>query len=84
MATEVVMPQGGTGLDTGLVKQWLKHEGDAVRKGEPIVEVETEKLSLEVESPVDGILRKIFVAEGTEAAILSVLAIIGSADEAID
>jgi pyruvate/2-oxoglutarate dehydrogenase complex dihydrolipoamide acyltransferase (E2) component len=78
------MPQGGTGLDTGLVKQWLKHEGDAVRKGEPIVEVETEKLSLEVESPVDGILRRILVAEGTEAAILSVLAIIGSADEAID
>jgi pyruvate/2-oxoglutarate dehydrogenase complex dihydrolipoamide acyltransferase (E2) component len=84
MATEVVMPQAGQGLETGLVRQWLKREGDLVRKGEPIVEIETEKLSLEVEAPSDGILRKILVAEGTEVPILSVLAIIGSPDEAIE
>ncbi|MFI5254181.1 MAG: lipoyl domain-containing protein [Candidatus Limnocylindrales bacterium] len=83
MATEVLMPQAGADLETGLVRHWLKAEGDSVAKGEPIVEIETEKLSLEVEAPAAGVLRKILVAEGTEVPILSVLGIIGSPDEAI-
>jgi pyruvate/2-oxoglutarate dehydrogenase complex dihydrolipoamide acyltransferase (E2) component len=84
MAVNVVMPQAGQDLEVGLVKQWLKKEGDAVRRGEPIVQVETEKISLDVEAPTDGILRRIIVPDGEETPIFSVIGIIGSADEDID
>ena len=83
MAVNVVMPQAGQDLETGTVVQWLKREGDPVRKGEPIVQIETEKLSLDVESPIDGVLRRILVPDGTETPILSVIGILGSADEVI-
>lgn len=81
MATKVVMPQAGQDLETGLVKRWLKAEGDQVAKGEPIVQIETEKISLDVESPADGVLLRILVPEETEAAILSTLGIIGQPGE---
>jgi pyruvate/2-oxoglutarate dehydrogenase complex dihydrolipoamide acyltransferase (E2) component len=84
MAVEIVMPQAGQDLDVGTVKQWLKHQGDEVKRGEPIVEVETEKISLEIEAPADGVLRRILVGDGEEAAILSVIGVIAGADEAID
>ena len=83
MATNLVMPQAGQDLEVGLVRQWYKQVGDPVRKGEPIVLIETEKISLDVEAPVDGVLRKILVDEGNEAPIFGVIGIIGSADEAI-
>lgn len=84
MAVNVVMPQGGQDLEVGLVKQWLKREGDPVRKGEPIVQIETEKISLDVEAPADGVLRRILVPDGTETAIFAVIGIIAGADEEID
>lgn len=83
MAFKIIMPQAGQDLEVGLVKQWLKHEGDSVRKGEPIVSIETEKISLDIEAPGDGILRKILVPDGTETAIFSVIGIIAGADEEI-
>ncbi len=84
MLVNVVMPQGGQDLEVGLVVEWLKKEGDPVHKGELLVHVETEKISLDVESPTDGILRKIVVPGGTETAILSVIGIIATAGEEID
>ena len=54
MATKVIMPQAGQDLETGVVRHWLKAEGDRVAKGEALVEVETEKLTLEVEAPAAG------------------------------
>jgi pyruvate dehydrogenase E2 component (dihydrolipoamide acetyltransferase) len=81
MAVKVVMPQGGQDLETGLVKRWLKAEGDAVAKGEPIVQVETEKISLDVEAPAAGVLLRILVPEETETAIFSTLAVIGEPGE---
>ncbi len=83
MAVKVVMPQAGQDLETGLVKHWLKAEGDSVAKGEPIVQVETEKISLDVEAPVAGVLLRILVPDETEAAILSTLAVIGDPGEDI-
>jgi pyruvate/2-oxoglutarate dehydrogenase complex dihydrolipoamide acyltransferase (E2) component len=71
------MPQAGQDLETGVVKQWLKAEGDAVAKGEPLVEIETEKIALAVESPADGILLRILVPDNTETPILSTIAYIG-------
>jgi pyruvate dehydrogenase E2 component (dihydrolipoyllysine-residue acetyltransferase) len=75
------MPQAGQDLETGLVKHWLKSEGDAVAKGEPIVQVETEKITLDVEAPASGVLLRILVPDETETAILSTLAVIGESGE---
>ncbi|MEI7742863.1 MAG: biotin/lipoyl-containing protein [Chloroflexota bacterium] len=81
MATRVVMPQAGQDLETGTVTAWLKAVGDPVAKGEPLVQIETEKLSVEVESPAGGILLRILAPAGAEVPILSTIGIIGEAGE---
>lgn len=83
MAVKVIMPQAGQDLETGLVTAWHKAEGDAVAKGEPIVAIQTEKVSLDVEAPASGILLKILVPADTETAIFSTIGIIGQAGEDI-
>ena len=83
MATRVVMPQAGQDLETGVVRLWHKAEGEAVAKGEPLVEVETEKVVLDVESPAAGVLLRIVVPDNTETAILSTIGIIGEPGEDI-
>jgi pyruvate dehydrogenase E2 component (dihydrolipoamide acetyltransferase) len=77
MAVKVIMPQAGQDLETGTVRHWLKTEGDAVVKGQSIVEVETEKITIEVEAPASGVLLRIVVPEDTEAPVFSTIAIIG-------
>jgi pyruvate dehydrogenase E2 component (dihydrolipoamide acetyltransferase) len=84
MTTKVIMPQGGQDITVGTVVHWLKKEGDPVKKGEVICEVETEKAVFEVEAPADGYLRKIIVKEGQETPIFSVIGIIGDKEETID
>ena len=84
MATMVIMPQGGQDLEKGRVVQWLKNEGEPVKKGEIICVVETEKAAFDIEAPVNGFLRKIVVHEGFETPILSTIGIIGEIDEAIE
>lgn len=84
MATKVIMPQGGQDIEVGSIVRWLKKEGDPVKKGEVICEVETEKAVFEVEAPEDGFLKKIVVKEGQQTPILSVIGFIGERDEAID
>jgi pyruvate dehydrogenase E2 component (dihydrolipoyllysine-residue acetyltransferase) len=81
MAVNVIMPQAGQDLETGMVRQWLKAEGDPVAKGEPIVQIETEKVSLEVEAPAAGVLLRIVVPNDTETAIFSVIGVIGQPGE---
>jgi pyruvate/2-oxoglutarate dehydrogenase complex dihydrolipoamide acyltransferase (E2) component len=81
MAVKVIMPQAGQDLETGLVKHWLKAEGDPVAKGEPIVQIETEKVNLDVEAPAAGVLLRILVPDDTETAILSTIAVIGDPGE---
>jgi pyruvate/2-oxoglutarate dehydrogenase complex dihydrolipoamide acyltransferase (E2) component len=83
MAVKVIMPQAGQDLETGVVKQWHKAEGDAVAKGEPIVQIETEKVNLDVEAPASGVLLRILVPEDTETAIFSTIGIIGEPGEDI-
>ena len=84
MAIKVIMPQGGQDINVGTVVRWLKKEGDPVKKGEVICEVETEKAVFEVEAPADGYLRKTIVKEGQETPIFSVIGIIGDKEETID
>lgn len=76
MKVEVVMPKLGLTMESGTIIKWRKKEGDSVRKGEIIVEVESEKLTGEVESPADGILVKIIHKEGDEVPVGEPIALI--------
>jgi pyruvate/2-oxoglutarate dehydrogenase complex dihydrolipoamide acyltransferase (E2) component len=76
MTTPVVLPKWGMGLDEGTVTKWLKSEGDSVKQGEPIVEIETAKATQEVEAPASGRLSKILLAEGQAAAVNTTIALI--------
>ena len=84
MATKLIMPQGGQDINVGTVVRWLKKEGDPVKKGEVVCEVETEKAVFEIEAPSDGVLKKIIVKEGQEALIFSAIGIIGDPDEVVN
>src|SRR5947209_20019868 len=75
------MPKWGLAMKTGLVVEWLKRLGDAVQQGEPIVEIESEKATNEVEAPATGILRWLEVREGQDAPVGAVLAVIAVAGE---
>ena len=76
MATIVSMPKWGLAMKTGLVVEWLKHPGDAVQQGEPVVEIESEKATNEVEAPATGILRWLEVPQGQNAPVGAALAVI--------
>lgn len=76
MATEVKLPRLGQGMESGTIVRWLKAEGDAVAKREPLYELDTDKVTQEVESDYDGVLLKIVVAEG-EVEVGSTIAVIG-------
>src|SRR2546421_8838250 len=70
------MPKWGLAMKTGLIVEWLKHPGDAVQQGEPMVQIESEKATNEVEAPTTGILRWLEVAEGQHAPVGAALAVI--------
>lgn len=76
MIVEVVMPKLGLTMERGIIIKWKKKEGDLVKKGEIIVEIESEKLTGEVESPSDGVLVKIIHKEGDEVPIGEPIALI--------
>jgi len=83
MAIKVIMPKLGLTMKEGTIVNWLKLEGDVVQKGDPIFEVETEKITNEVEAKQDGYLRKILIPAGDTVSCQTVVAIIGNADEDI-
>lgn len=76
MAVEVVLPALGLTVEKGTILKWIKKEGETVKKGEPLYEVEADKVTTEVESPASGILKKILIPEGVEVPILTVVAVI--------
>ncbi|MEM2953286.1 MAG: dihydrolipoamide acetyltransferase family protein [Candidatus Bathyarchaeia archaeon] len=81
MPTKVVMPRLSLTMKTGTVGRWYKKEGETVEKGEPIVEVISEKAIYDLESPSSGVLRKILVDEGVDVPVDTAIAIITSPDE---
>jgi len=81
MATEVVLPMLGVTVEKGKITKWLKSEGEFVKKGDAIFEVETEKVVTEVESPATGVLKKILIPENMEVPVLTVVAIITDKEE---
>src|SRR4030043_1954787 len=80
---EVIMPKLGITMESGIIEKWHKKEGDRVEKGEVLVEVVTDKVTIEVESYNSGILKKIFKAEGEEVPVTEVIAYIGEEDEKV-
>jgi len=82
MAVNVVMPQLGETVTEGTITKWLKQVGDWVDKYEPVVEVNTDKVDVEVPSPEAGHLREILVTEGMTVAVGEVLAVLEEAEAA--
>ncbi len=83
MAIEVVMPEMGEGVIEGTISRWLKQEGDRVEEFEPILEIETDKVTTEATAEDAGTLLKIYVAEGETVPVGTVLALIGEPGEAL-
>ena len=83
MAMEVIMPQLGEGVIEGTIAGWLKKEGDAVEQYEPILEIETDKVTTEATAEIAGTLLKILVAEGETVPVGAVLAVIGESGEEV-
>jgi len=80
VATEVILPRLGQGMESGTIVRWLKSEGEPVEKGEPLFELDTDKVSQDVEAETSGVLLKIAVAEG-EVPVGQTVAFIGDQGE---
>ncbi len=76
MKIKVLLPQWGMGMSEGTVVAWKKQVGDAVTEGEILAEIETEKVTQELESPATGVLAEILVPEKQEAKVRTALAVI--------
>jgi pyruvate dehydrogenase E2 component (dihydrolipoyllysine-residue acetyltransferase) len=76
MPADVIMPALGMAQETGKVLRWLKRDGDAVQKGEPLLEVETDKVTVEIEAPADGTLGAISAPDGAEVPVGTVIALV--------
>jgi len=82
MATEIKLPRLGQGMESGTIVKWLKSEGDPVKKGEPLYELDTDKVTQEVEADASGVLLKIAVQEG-EVDVGRTIAVIGEQGEEV-
>lgn len=83
MATEIVMPKLGLTMESGAISAWLVEEGQEVQKGQALLEIATDKVTMEVEAQADGILRKILVPPGEEVPVSTTIGVIAAADEDI-
>ncbi|HSS73416.1 MAG TPA: E3 binding domain-containing protein, partial [Gaiellaceae bacterium] len=80
MASEVKLPRLGQGMEAGTIVKWLKSEGERVEKGEPLYELDTDKVTQEVEAEASGVLLRIAVTEG-EVPVGETIAFIGEEGE---
>jgi pyruvate dehydrogenase E2 component (dihydrolipoyllysine-residue acetyltransferase) len=83
MAVRVLMPKGSDTMTEGKVLKWLKREGETVSSGDAIVEIETDKVDMEVETTGEGVLRQIIVKEGQSVPVGQLLGIVGTPNEDI-
>src|SRR5438045_2339499 len=82
MATEIKLPRLGQGMESGTIVKWLKAEGEEVEKGEPLYELDTDKVTQEVEADASGVLLKIAISEG-EVEVGKTIAVIGQQGEEV-
>jgi pyruvate dehydrogenase E2 component (dihydrolipoamide acetyltransferase) len=83
MAETISMPKLGFDMREGVLVRWVKQEGESINKGDVIAEIETDKATVEVESSVSGVVRKLIGNQGDSIPVGSAIAIVGSADEII-
>jgi len=83
MITKVLMPKLSDAMETGKVIKWLKKEGDKVKGGDIIAEIETDKANVEIEAFGAGVLRKIVVGEGGQVPVGDLIGVIGDPAEDI-
>ncbi len=78
---EIRMSKFGLSMETGTITKWYKHPGDTVKKGDVLVEIESEKITNDVESPVDGFIKAILVQEGESKAVGEIIGYIAETEE---
>lgn len=83
MIHDVIMPKTGMAMEEGSVVQWLKKEGEKVEKGEPLLEIETDKVTMEVEAEFSGTLLKILAGEGETVPVTQTIAYVGEEGDTI-
>ena len=76
MDVEVIMPRLGQEMTHGTIVEWYKKDGDQIKEGEPIFQVETEKATIDVEAEVSGTLKQILVHEDEEVPVGQIVALI--------
>jgi 2-oxoglutarate dehydrogenase complex dihydrolipoamide succinyltransferase (E2) component len=83
MPVSIVVPQLGESVAEGTVSKWLKAVGDRIRKEEPLVEIQTDKINVEIPAPADGTLASITVAEGTTVLVGTEIGTLATSGEAV-
>lgn len=83
MAEEIRMPKLGATMETGTIGTWLKKEGDRVQAGEPLLEIATDKITIEVEAPASGILLKTYYGPGDVVPVQEIIGYIGEPGEVV-
>jgi pyruvate dehydrogenase E2 component (dihydrolipoyllysine-residue acetyltransferase) len=83
VSNQVTLPRLGQGMESGVIVKWLKSEGDQVQKGDPLYELDTEKVTQEVEADSSGVLLKILANEGDEIEVGKAIAVIGEEGEEV-
>jgi pyruvate dehydrogenase E2 component (dihydrolipoamide acetyltransferase) len=81
MATDVIMPALGMAQETGQVVRWLRREGEQVTQGQPLIEIETDKVTLEIDAPASGLLASVRADAGDDVPVGTVIALILAPDE---
>src|SRR5512133_190222 len=84
MAETISMPKLGVDMREGVLVRWVKNEGEPIKKGDVLAEIETDKATVEVESSADGVVRKLLASPGDSVPVGEAIAIVGTADEKID
>jgi pyruvate dehydrogenase E2 component (dihydrolipoamide acetyltransferase) len=76
MPREIRLQKMSLTMEQGIIVEWLKHEGESVEKGEPLVQVETDKAVQEMEAPANGVLARILYPRGSKVAVEAVIALL--------
>ena len=84
MPSDVIMPALGMAQETGKVVRWLKRDGEGVTKGEPLLEIETDKVTVEIESPAAGTLAAVTAPDGAEVPVGTVIAVVLAPGEIVE
>ena len=79
MAQRIIMPKQGLQMTEGIINQWLLHEGDEVKEGQPLLEIETDKLSITIDSTATGTILKLLFDEGDSVPVADTIAYVGPA-----